>query len=407
MTAREFLIRHNQSPCQIDGAQCLEKLGESASDGLRGRGGLPMIPAYLSGSAQIPEDGVCAVMDAGGTNLRTAQARFQNRKCTIENVKTIPMPASSGEVLSKDQLYGRIASELSRLENVRSVGCCFSYLVDIERSLDGRLRGWCKEIRCPDAVGQFVGKSITEALPGCEAVAVLNDTTAALLGAKARLGAHESNLVGLVMGTGVNVCYTEDRQKIGKLESDISCPDMIINTEVGEFDGIPLGAFEREVIQHTDDPSAAQAEKQCSGAYLADIIAAALGGAVAEGCIARAPHMLHLGQVSDFLENPAGEIAESFDEGDIPFVRELMDLAVDRAAKIGAILCAEFVRRSAKDAGAAVIVAEGSLFWKMYRFPERFSRELSKLIPGISFRIERAEGACLEGAAMAAFAHAM
>ena len=403
MTARDFLEKYHQLPEQINGEPCLKKLKESADLGLAGNGGLPMILSYLPGSVAAPEDGICAVMDAGGTNLRTALARFEKGYCRILDIRTVPMPGSGGVACSAEELYGQIAKELARFSGVKRLGCCFSYLVDMERNLDGRLREWCKEIRCPDAVGQYVGKSILNRLPGCETVTVLNDTAAAYLGAKQKLGPNGGGLVGLIMGTGVNVCYSERREYLTKLEADIRCPDMIVNTEVCEFDGIPLGEFERRVILRTDDPSASRAEKQCSGAYLGDIILEALREAKEEGILARMPERLTLSAVSDLLGNKNSTHRALFEEKDLPFVLQLLDTMVDRSAKIGAILCAEFVRRIGQENPEIVIVVEGSLFWKMHRFPERFCRELKLLLPQISFQIREGAGACLEGAAVAAF----
>lgn len=406
MTAEAFLARHNQLPSQLDSESCLKDLSRSARLGLAGEGELPMVPSYLTSDIQLPESGSCYVMDAGGTNLRTALARFHNGSCSLEDIRTIPMPGSQGEDLDAAALYGKIAGELTRLGQQERLGCCFSYLVDIERNLDGKLREWCKEVRCPDAVGRYVGGSLQSFLPGCTSTAVLNDSTAALLGAKARLPKDGSPFVGLIMGTGVNICYPEKRDRIPKLEPDIRCRDMIISTEAGEFKGFIPGTFEREVIASTDDPESAQAEKQCSGAYLAAIIAAGLNTAAREGLLSRSPDAFDLAAVSGFLASPGSSFSGITDENDLTFAREVCSLAVRRSAKIGAILTAEFVLRCAEETKHARIVAEGSLFWKMHGFRALFCRELEAITNprGISFTIERADGACLEGAAVAAFA---
>lgn len=409
MTAEAFLSRHDQLPSQLDGESCLKALSHSAQLGLAGEGGLPMIPSYLESGTPIPREGSCYVMDAGGTNLRTALAKFENGYCVLENIRTIPMPGSQGEDLAAAGLYGRIAGELTRLGRQERLGCCFSYLVDIERSLDGKLREWCKEVRCPDAVGQYVGSSLRAFLPGCGSAAVLNDSTAALLGAKARLPKDDAPFVGLIMGTGVNICYPERRENIPKLDPDIRCRDMIISTEAGEFRGFTPGSFEREVIASTDDPESAQAEKQCSGAYLAAIIAAALNTAADENLLTRRPDDFDLAAVSGFLAQPGADFAGLTEKNDLAFAREVCGLAVHRSAKIGAVLTAEFVLRCAPARGKVRIVAEGSLFWKMHGFREIFCEELESLATprGVRFTIERAEGACLEGAAVAAFARSL
>lgn len=408
MNAFEFLEKHKQAPTGFITEELSARLSRSAASGLEGRGGLPMIPSYLSENIDIPNDAICAVMDAGGTNLRTALARFANGRCFIEDIQTVPMPASGGETLSSKELYSKIAEQLRRLGEFSRIGCCFSYLVDIERNLDGKLREWCKEIRSPDSVGKYVGKSLSEELGKLENIAVLNDSTAAMLGAKASLPKGNSPFVGLIVGTGINICYSEKRELITKLEEDIHCDSMIISTEVGEFDGIEPSDFEREVILSTDDPKSAQAEKQCSGAYLAGIVERTLQGAVSEGLIACAPSGFTLAELSEFLGNREASFGKHFKPCDLDFVEELCRLSVLRAASISALLCSEFVLRSASAAKSKQvrIAAEGSLFWKMHGFKEAFECELAQLLEkdGITFTIEKADNPCLEGAALAAFA---
>ncbi len=409
MTAERFLHAHGQSPYDIDTAEAMAQLSQSARMGLEGKGGLPMVPSYLRDDISAPREGVCAVLDAGGTNLRTALARFENGRCVIEKVRTVPMPASGGVTLTADELYGSIANELRRLGHFTKVGCCFSYLVDVERSLDGRLRNWCKEIRSPDSLGKYVGKSLSDALGGGCEVAVLNDSTAALLGAKAKLGGEALPFVGIIMGTGINICYSEACHNIPKLGGEGLRGRMIISTEAGEFDGVAPGDFERQIIDGTDIPNEAQAEKQCSGAYLAPIIGAALAAAAAEGIIARPPREFSLADVSALLAGEANAITASVEADDLPFVRDLCSLSIERAAVIGALLCAEFVIRAADEGRRVRIAAEGSMFWKMHGFADMFSQKLAELLApmGISFTLERADNPCLEGAALAAFAPRM
>ena len=42
-----------------------------------------MLPSYLSTKIAVPEGAVCAVLDAGGTNLRTARAVWDGNACLI------------------------------------------------------------------------------------------------------------------------------------------------------------------------------------------------------------------------------------------------------------------------------------------------------------------------------------
>ena len=373
----------------IDAPGCLAKLLAQMDEGLSGRGRIPMLPSYLSTQIAVPEGAGCAVMDAGGTNLRTARAVYRQGRWTLEELEKAPMPGT-GEELSVDEFYRRLARPLERLGDYRRVGLCFSYNVSLGRELDGPLDFWCKEVRVPEAVGKWVGASLGSALgDGCRSVHVLNDSVAAMLGA-------EGAQVGVILGTGVNVCYSERCDAIGKVPGDLRSDEMIISTEVGEFDGFPRSVFEEAVIAASDAPDSAIAEKQCSGGYLGHVIAAAWAQARAEGLLDALPPA-DLGSVSALLaqapDSPAGQIAA---------------IAIRRAAKIAAVLCAGPIRRAARDTRELSVAVEGSQYWRLTGFREAFHRALEALLPeGITCRIVKSENACLIGAAKAAWAQRM
>ena len=71
-----FLRRHNQAPEQLDLQRLMDALTAAMRAGLRGEGGLPMLPTYLTPQARVPENTPVAVLDAGGTHLRTAVVTF-------------------------------------------------------------------------------------------------------------------------------------------------------------------------------------------------------------------------------------------------------------------------------------------------------------------------------------------
>ena len=387
MREYEWMRAHAAAPEQIDAPGCLASLMAQMEAGLGGQGRIPMLPAYLGTRIPVPEGARCLVMDAGGTNLRTAQAVYSRGKWTLEELEKIAMPGTEG-TLSFREFYGSLADSLRRLGQPERVGLCFSYNVSLERTLDGRLDFWCKEVRVPEAVGRSVGASLREALGGeCRAVHVLNDSVAAMLGAE---DAH----VGVILGTGVNVCYPEPCARIPKVPRDLRADAMILSTEVGEFDGFPRSPFEEAVIAASDAPDSAIAEKQCSGGYLGDVIAAVWRAAREEGLLDLCPPA-DLGSVSRLLaEDP-----------DSPAAR-LAAVAVHRAAKIAAVLCAGPILRTGEP--HVRIAVEGSQYWRLTGFRECFHRELDRLLPaGVRYTILRSENACLLGAAKAAFAEPM
>ena len=76
MTTQEFLFNHNAAPEQIHAAESLTALLEDMERGLSGQGNIPMLPSYLNPRITISAGSQCCVLDAGGTNLRTALAIF-------------------------------------------------------------------------------------------------------------------------------------------------------------------------------------------------------------------------------------------------------------------------------------------------------------------------------------------
>ncbi|MBO7252249.1 MAG: hypothetical protein J6V25_06460 [Oscillospiraceae bacterium] len=402
MTAAEFLERYALTPESVDAPACLEKLLADMHSGLSGEGNIPMIPSYLPLDIPAVSGMECCAVDAGGTNLRTARASFDSSgKCTLSQIRKMAMPGTCGELTSRE-FYGQLAEAIRQTGSPRQVGLCFSYNVSLERSLDGILDAWCKEVRVPDAPGKYVGASLQEALgQDCSRVHVLNDSTAALL------GAHSSDpkiTVGLILGTGINICYAEPCSAIPKLPSDIQTGSMIISTEIGEFRGIPKNIFEERVIAASDDPMLAHGEKQCAGAYLGQIICLAWQKAAQLKILPEAfSGNVTLPQISDYLAGRESGLPEH------PDARMIAQTMIHRAAKIAAVLSAGAIVRSCPEGEQCTMVIEGSQFTKLTGFGSHFLQELEDiLLPGKrSIAIAQVENSCLLGAAAAAFAEKM
>lgn len=401
MNLQSFIEKYKIAPSFIDGPGCLEALLEQMAEGLAGRGNIPMIPSYLSLDIQ-PEAAVpCCVLDAGGTNLRIARAEFQpDGSCKLTGLTRVPMPGTQSQ-LSADAFYQELARYSRETGCPQKVGLCFSYNVLLDRTLDGILLGWCKEVRVPDAPGKAVGASLAQAIgPECTGVRVLNDSTAALL------GAHSQNpqvTLGLILGTGINICYQEACSQIPKIPGDLAADAMIISTEIGEFDGFPKTAFDQAVIATSDEPELAHAEKQCAGAYLGQVISLAWQQAAEEGLLHAAFRVpATLPTISDYLAGKPVPLPTDSN------ATEIARILIHRAAKIAAVLTAGPILRSSPQ-GCCTLVIEGSQFHRLTGFADSFRQELDVLLKPrqISWTITAAENSCLLGAALAAFAQPM
>ena len=402
MDILSFIAKHGLDSAAIDGPGCVETLLRQMDLGLGGRGNIPMIPAWLDLPEALPRGKQCCVMDAGGTNLRVARGAFDEAgACRFHGLRRTHMPGTR-EILSAEEFY-RILGDFARETGCpERIGLCFSYNVALERDLDGVLLSWCKEVRVSDAPGKKVGASLLRVLDGRgREVRVLNDSTAALLGAYA---ADPGIRLGLILGTGINVCYREKCENIPKLPGDFSGKHMIISTEIGEFDGIPKSTFDAAVIASSAEPDLAHAEKQCAGAYLGDLISLAWKAAAEEKLIAHDfAADASLPEISDYLAGSREHFPE--DPGALDIARAM----VRRAAKIAAILTAGPLIRACPPGQCCGIAIEGSQYEKLTHFGPWFRQELEALLRprGIGFRIFQGENSCLLGAALAAFAEPM
>ena len=402
MNTAEFIKQYSLIPESIDGQRCLQQLLQEMEQGLAGKGTLPMIPSYLSLNTRPVPGATCCVLDAGGTNLRAARAQFDEEgRCILSEPFKTAMPGTRGE-LSFDAFYSELARYVRDTGCPERVGFCFSYNVSLERNLDGILDAWCKEVRVPEAPGKYVGASLRHAIgPDCRSVRVLNDSTAALLGAHG----WDSNItVALILGTGINVCYVEQCRNIPKIPQDLTSDTMIISTEIGEFQGFPKNRFEEAVIAASQEPSLAHAEKQCAGAYLGDVISLAWQEAAQLGILK--PDFLHpatLPQISDYLAGIYTDIPED------PAAKQIAQCMIHRAAKIAAVLTAGTILRSCQPHTECTMVIEGSQFQKLTGFAGCFRAELASLLQpwDILVSIKTVENSCLLGASLAAFAEGM
>ena len=214
MTALEFLRLHNESAEQIDAKASIELFLQHMQAGLQGKGGLPMIPTYLMDidRSKIKKGVKRILIDAGGTNFRSAIGYFDEKgEAVISDLKNTMMPALDRE-LSKDEFYAQIVTNIERLlPKAQDLGFCFSYPVEMNRDVDGVVCKFSKGVKAPEVVGTRVGRETVAACKAIDGVdrkiVILNDTVATLLGGMANTAEQFSAYLGYIYGTGTNVCY--------------------------------------------------------------------------------------------------------------------------------------------------------------------------------------------------------
>ena len=366
--------------------------------GLKGEpSSLRMIPSYVGVNGRIPEGAKAAVLDAGGTNFRSAVVSIPPK---VEDKRNQPMPGARSDV-SEDEFYAAFAEELKRVApkaTVKKYGWCFSYNCDATPQLDAKLNCWTKGIKAPSIVGQYVGRELLKRLGGGE-IAIVNDTVATLLAAKATEGDRTySSYLGFILGTGTNTAYVEKNRNIAKLAGLDPDGSMIINAESGSFDKLEQSAFDKAMDAKTSDPGHNPLEKMIAGGYLGGVglevwKAAAKAGLFSPKAAAAIGGLGAL-ETMDFdnfcasfrkegRDNPLDAVF--VDADDAKMARRLGIPVFERAAVLTAIHLAAFCIKSGEGAEAAApiaINADGSTYYKTRAIPfaDTVKRELDEML---------------------------
>lgn len=424
-TPEEFL-RENDLPLanEIDRAGLIAAFLSEMEKGLAGEeSSLRMIPTYVGVDGKVPQGAKAAVLDAGGTNFRSAIVSIP--PCVEDKVNQ-PMPGTKGEV-DDEAFYGAFAAEAARVmpkATVKKLGFCFSYPAEATPDLDAKLLSWTKGIRAPGIVGQYVGRELLKRMGG-GLIAIVNDTVATLLAAKATEGDRTySSYIGFILGTGTNAAYVEKNANIRKMEGLDAEGSMIINAESGNFNKVGRSKFDLAMDAKQIDPGNHVFEKMISGGYLGPIGLELYKMAAKEGFFTKAAADKIAGLASletmDFdnfvanykKEGRANPLDAIFaDEADAKIARRLGLPVFERAAIYTAVHLAAFVIKTGGGVEAAVPVAinaDGSTYYKTraVSFAETVKRELDELLVkrrNVHYEITpRVDDAPMVGAAIAA-----
>lgn len=367
----QFMKAHGMDSERVDLNEYTKVFAESMGAGLRGDAdAMPMIPTYLSSAGKLPRGEKAVVIDAGGTNFRTAVISFDTKGAVIEQQNTLPMPGAQ-EPVSWDEFISKVADAvLPLMAQAKDIGFCFSYPIEITPERDGRVLGLTKQVKIEDAVGKMLGADLKTALHerGCEVgkIVVLNDTPATLLAGKALTkGAYGSHL-GLVAGTGSNTCCELRCTDIPKLGDNMR-GSMLINLESGSFSGFPRGDFDIAMDADLADTGEYTAEKMISGRYLGQLCMYTLKGAAAEGLFSENASAI-IGKMTEVVTPTidkwgSGRFPKGFSSEDRVNLVYIINELFERSARcIACKLCGILEVTGAGVDKRACIAVDGSLF---------------------------------------------
>ena len=424
----EFLERHMLTASSVDADRTLDFILSEMEKGLavENSSSLQMIPTYVSPDAEIVPGKSVIVMDAGGTNFRTCLVTFDDEKHpVISDFRKVGMPGVKEEV-SAAEFYSILADNIERLiDKSDRIGFCFSYAASITEDHDGIPIVFSKEIKAPEVIGKPLGKNLLDELArrghdvSKKKVAVVNDTVATLLAAKAERPDYASSYIGFILGTGTNTAYTEQNSRIGKIK--LSEGREIINVESGCL-AIELGDLDKEFVNGTKDPQKYWFEKKISGAYLGPFAAHVIEAAIKEGVLTsdfaeryRAIEPLNTTRMSHYLEschNPEYDLVKAVgdNEEDAAALYKILKAIIERAGKLTAINLTAAVLRSGEGQNPrlpVVVNADGTTFYKT-AFLEFYTRlyldELLEKKHGRYYEIVNIDNSPTLGAAIAGLA---
>lgn len=425
---KAFLAANNMDPADIDMERMCGIFLKEMELGLAGEeSSLAMLPTYIETEQKIPVNEPVIVMDAGGTNFRTALVSFdKDGKPNIENLRLFPMPGIREQV-GKQEFFCTMAGYLDEvIDKSAKVGFCFSYPIEIFPNKDGKVLYFSKEIKADEVAGQMIGENLNVAITASgqrdkKRIVLLNDTVTTLLAGRASAaGRSFGTYIGFILGTGTNCCYVERNRNITKTQDLDPAKSQIVNVESGGFGKAPQGKIDKDFDKSSLNPGMYTFEKMVSGAYLGPLSLWTLKAAADNALFSKnfAEKIKNVEQattkdINELISFPEGRQGpfssplKAASEDDIRTACRLIDRLIERAAKLAAIkLSSAAIKgdRGRDPAYPVCIVAEGTTFYHLRYLKQRVEYYLKDYLEnrkGIYYEIMNVENATLIGAAIA------
>uniref|UniRef100_A0A674HE63 hexokinase n=1 Tax=Taeniopygia guttata TaxID=59729 RepID=A0A674HE63_TAEGU len=328
-----------------------------------------MLPTFVRGTPDGTEKGKFLALDLGGTNFRVLLVKIKSgRRRSVQmynKIFAIPLEIMQG---TGEELFDHIVQcladflEYMGIKGARlPLGFTFSFPCR-QASIDkGTLVGWTKGFKATDCEGEDVVDMLREAIRrrnefDLDIVAVVNDTVGTMM----TCGYEDPNCeIGLIAGTGTNVCYMEDMKNIEIVEGNEG--KMCINTEWGAFgdngciDYIRT-KYDREVDEGSLNPGKQRYEKMTSGMYLGEIVRQILIDLTKQGLLFRGHISESLRKKGIFETKFLSQIER--DRLALPQVRHVLrQLGLDSTCEDSIIVkevCAAVSTRAARLCGAGL-----------------------------------------------------
>lgn len=397
-----FIAEKGIGPDSFDKTLFTERFTSEMKRGLRReQSSLAMIPTYIYCSAALPDEGCTIAIDAGGTNFRIALVRFNGGTARIEKFENMPMPGTYGTVTWED-FIGFIAEKIRPyLSFSKKIGLCISFPTRITPERDGIILSMTKEVDVRGYEGRHICRDLLAHL-GCkdaEAI-VLNDTTAVLLSGLSA-GGSGRGLIGLINGTGTNICCQTTGGE-GVLTNDKA----ICVVESGGFVPPERSKIDEMLDAASGLPGVYQEEKLVSGAYLGEICRLAFDAAAKEGLLTA--NGCSWVKERDIFSTPEADALingrESFglEADDVLVLKTVAEAVFSRAAAHIACIISAVIDFCEPGEYDICVSADGSVIRKSAFFREKTEEYLAEIEGERKIAFFETDNSTVMGAAIAA-----
>ncbi|XP_061907577.1 hexokinase-2 [Entelurus aequoreus] len=394
-----------------------------------------MLPTFVGSIPDGTEHGDFLVLDLGGSSFRVLLVHVRSGKRhnvdTHQKIYNIPQETMQG---TGEELFTHIVDCMANfLENMGMsgaslpLGFTFSFPCHQSKLDQGILLKWTKGFKASGCEGQDVVKLLKDAVRrqgvfNLTFVAVVNDTVGTMM----TCGYEDPKCeVGLIVGTGTNVCYMEEMQNIEVVDGDDG--QMCVNMEWGAFgengelDDF-ITEFDRVVDASSNHPGKQRYEKMISGMYLGEVVRHVLMEFTAKGLLFRGKlseqlktrgifatrflsqiesDRLAMRQVRCILQH-LGLVTSTYD--DSVLVKEVCSVVSRRAAQLcGAGLAAvvDKIRENRNMQQLTITVGVDGTLYKMHPHFSRIMQEtLQDLAPQCNVTFHKSEDGSGKGAAL-------
>lgn len=393
-----------------------------------------MLPTFVRAIPDGTENGDFLALDLGGTNFRVLHVRVMKEEKKVQTMKGQICAISKEMMLGPgEELFDHIAACLhdflvsqNLMGQTLPLGFTFSFPCEQKEIDKSILIRWTKGFNCSGVEGKDVVKLLKDAIHrrgtyDIGSVAMVNDTVGTMMSCGYR---DQSCEIGLIIGTGTNVCYMEEIKNVKRVEGEDG--QMCINTEWGGFgDDGSLKDIQTEFDEVVDEtsinPGVHTFEKMISGMYLGEIVRLLLVRLTED-------KLLFKGQTSEALLTP-----EAFETKFISEINEpdrSLENAQNILTKLGLkwdpvdsrvvrLVCSTIASRSARLCAAALatianrirdnrkldhlkttVGVDGTVYKKLPNFSEELQETLRLLAPKCDITFLVSEDGSGKGAAM-------